>query len=213
MITVQAMDQGKLDKAAALLSGINGGLEKALRSAASRSTQHLKTEAGKKARERYALSQSAINGNRSVRVSYNYGHGVEAEVTFTGYRIPLMKYNGASPGQPTFDTSRTVRVLTGNGWIQSHPGVSARGHVLKSTSPKVFEHAFVARFGSGHTGIYERTGGASRTGRDELREIMGLSVPDMLGSKEVSEQLAEDTMAKFDERLDHEITAILNGWR
>ena len=213
MITIQAMDQGAVDKAAALLQGINGGLEKALRSAASRSTQHLKTAAGQKARERYALSQSAINGNRSVNVAYSYGSGVEARVTFSGTRIPLMKYSGASPGRPTYDTSQTVRVLTGSGWKKVHPGVPARGHVLKSTSPKLFEHGFVARFGSGHTGIFERTGGASQTGRDQISEIMGLSVPDMLGSKEVSEKLAEETMSKFKERLDHEVTAILNGWR
>lgn len=213
VISVQAAGEETIQRAAALLSGINGGLEKAVKSAATRSTQHLKSNAGKAVRERYAIKQGEISSGNQVRVSYDYSNGVTARVTFSGNRIPLFKFNGASPGAPTYDTSRTVRVLTGQGWKQVHPGVAARGHVLKSTSPKKFEHAFVAKFGSGHTGIYERTGGASRTGRDELQEIMGLSVPDMLGSREVEEKLADETMQKFEERLDHEVVALLNGWR
>ena len=42
---------------------------------------------------------------------------------------------------------------------------------------------------------------------------MGSSVPQMLGSPEVEEKLAREAMEKFEERLDHETLAILNGWR
>ncbi len=41
---------------------------------------------------------------------------------------------------------------------------------------------------------------------------MGSSVPQMLGNKEVEEKLAHESMEKFEERLDHEVLRILNGW-
>ena len=51
------------------------------------------------------------------------------------------------------------------------------------------------------------------TGNDELRELMGDSLPQMIGNEEVMEKLSKDAMDKFDERIAHEVDAILNGWR
>ena len=93
-----------------------------------------------------------------------------------------------------------------------HPGVAAAGHQLVSTSPTTFSRAFVAQMKSGHIGIFERTGGKTPTGDAEIRELMGSSVPQMLGNEEVLESLAEKTMAKMDERLEHEVNRILAGW-
>ena len=64
---------------------------------------------------------------------------------------------------------------------------------------------------SGHTGIFERSGGVSSSGADAIKEIMGLSVPQMLGHKEVAEKLSEDTSKKFEERLEHEISRLISG--
>ena len=83
----------------------------------------------------------------------------------------------------------------------------------RSTSPKKFEDAFVARFRSGHVGIFERTGGVTASGRDEIRELMGSSIPQMIGSDEVTEALSNDAGLEFDKRMTHEVDAILNGWR
>lgn len=41
---------------------------------------------------------------------------------------------------------------------------------------------------------------------------MGSSVPQMVGNEEVAQRLAEGAMQKFEERLDHEILRILNGY-
>jgi hypothetical protein len=65
---------------------------------------------------------------------------------------------------------------------------------------------------SGHVGIFERTGGVSSTGSDSIRELMGSSIPQMLGNPEVQQKLTNEAIAKFDERLDHEVQRILNGW-
>lgn len=212
-INVQIADEGTIKKAAALLQGIDGGLEKAVRSAAGRATQHLRTNASKMVRQQYAIKAREVSSANNAKVSYTYNKGVTATVTFGGSVIPLIKFDGSGPAQPAYDNSRKVAVLTGNGWKKVHPGTPARGHAMKGTAPVKFEHAFVARFGSGHVGIYSRTGGATRSGRDELSEIMSLSVPQMLSNEDVEKELSDQAMTKFNERLDHEITAILNGWR
>lgn len=56
-------------------------------------------------------------------------------------------------------------------WRMVHPGAAAYGHVLKSTSPKRFPSAFVAKMSSGHTGIFERTGGMTSGGKAHARRL------------------------------------------
>lgn len=93
-----------------------------------------------------------------------------------------------------------------------HPGIAATGHQFLSTAPTTFSRAFVAQMQSGHIGIFERTGGRTATGDAEIKEIMGSSVPQMLGGDEVKERLGEQAMSKFEERLMHEVDAIVKGW-
>lgn len=209
MITVQAADEGALERAAKMLQGINGGLETALKRAATRSSSHLRTQSTKTIRERYAINAADVKGNERISVKYSYDSGVQATVSFAGSKIPLAKYQGSS-SSPSRKAEK-VRALTSSGWKQVHPSNPAKGHQLKGTAPVSFPHAFFAQMG-GHKGIWSRSGGSTGKGTDELQEIMGSSVPQMLGNEEVQENLAKSTMDKFEERLDHEVLAILNGW-
>ncbi len=61
-------------------------------------------------------------------------------------------------------------------------------------------------------GIFENTGGVTLNGYNQIKEVMGLSVPQMLGKDEVAEKLTKESMQKFVERLDPEILRLLNGW-
>lgn len=199
-----------VDRAELLLAGFPGGVEKALRSAISRTAQHVRTQSGRRVRERYAISKENLRLERNVKIT---NRGGSAALLFSGAKIPLYRFDGASPKAPTQDASRTVAVLTGQGWRRTHPGVAASGHQLKGTAPTRFQNAFVASFGSGHTGIFERTGGMTASGREELREIMGSSLPQMVGSEEVLGKLGKDAEEEFGKRMEHEVDAILNGWR
>ena len=168
-------------------------MEKAVRSAMARSVSHLRTNSVKAVRERYDIAAADVRANENVTVRYSYHDGVQASILFAGRKIPLHRYGGAAPKYP----------------VPGNPNAPAFGHQLKSTSPERFHSAFVARMPvSGHVGLFERTGG-----KDEIQEIMGSSVPQMLGSPEVEERLARESMEKFEDRLDHEINAFLNGWR
>lgn len=210
--TFSEVGKEKLSEAERLLAGIPGGAERAVKSAMTRATAHLRTNAGREIRKRYAISVSALRAEENIKITYSYGSGVQAEVYFSGQKIPLFRYDGSSPSAPTFDKQRTANAIFNGNWRKVHPGVAAAGHQFVSTAPTKFANAFVVHFASGHTGIFERTGGVTSNGRDEIEEIMGSAVPQMLGNEEVAHQLAEGAMQKFEERLDHEILRILNGY-
>ena len=72
----------------------------------------------------------------------------------------------------------------------------------------VFESAFIAKMESGHTGIFERI--TSR--RLPIEEKMGLSAAQMVQNEVIMDQLTQEAQEKVDERLNHEIERILNGY-
>lgn len=218
-IQVSVDAQGAIDRAANLLAGIEDGMEKAMRSAMAKAVKRLQSSNVKAVRERYAISAANIRENENVQVSYSYDSGVQASVRFGGERIPLFRFDGAAPSQPTKDTGRFNLIMKGENaagegkWFLFHPSIPASGHVLKSTSPYSFEKAFVARMGStGHLGIFERTGGMTSNNKDEIEELFGPSVPQMLGSEDVEKRLADEAIQSFEKDLDHSVMAILSGY-
>lgn len=211
-VIIEDIDREAIDRAQKMLAGIDGDFNKALHSAMQRTADFLRTNSVKAIRERYAISAANIRANENVTIRYNYRDGAQAFITFAGHKIPLYRYDGASPAQPAYNTGKWVSVMINGKKARVHPGLPASGHQLKSTSPTRYENAFVAQMKSGHTGIFERTGGMTASGSSEIEEIMGSSVPQMLGSKEVLEKLSHQAMEKFGERIDHEVLRRLNGW-
>lgn len=212
-IQLSVAGQEAVDRAASLLAGVEGGVEKAVRSAMGKAVARLRRSNVNAVRERYAISAADIRENENVQVSYSYDSGVQAYVRFSGARIPLFRFDGASPHQPTKDTSRRVPIMSGEErWRLMYPGVAASGHVLKATSPYQFERAFVAKMRNGHIGIFERTGGMTSHGKDEIEELFGPSVPQMLGSEDVEKALVDEAMQSFEKDLDHDVLAILSGY-
>ncbi len=212
-IRISLTGQETLARAQRLL-GDQDKYRAALKSANKRVGAYIRTNSARAIRERYAIPAAVARAAADVAVHYSeHGGGCQVNINFTGRRIPLYRYTGASPAMPAQDTGRTVRAIVGGHWKLVHPSVEAYGHQLKGTAAKVFHHAFVARMKSGHTGIFQRTGGATAAGGDAIEEIMGSSVPQMLGAKEVYEKLAREASERFDGWLEHEINAFLNGYR
>lgn len=212
------VDKNALERAKKLLAGISGGIEKALYNATSRATTALKVESVKAIQKKYDISSGNIRKNQNIKIIYKRnGNSVDAVIKFNGNKIPLHRYNKAYPKFPTPDKSRTARVFLPDGkdggqWHTFYPGIAASGHQFVSTTPTKFEKAFVASFKSGHTGIFERIGEKTPTGKDKLRELMGSSVPQMIGNEDVRENLIQESLKVFQSRLDHETMRILNGW-
>ena len=209
---VEIVSPELLHNAEQQLADIPGGIEIALKSATKRAVSFLRTQSTKEIRQRYDITRKAIRAEQNIRVNYRYFNGVEARVSFRGNKIPLWRYGGSSPKTPTVNPDKTIMAIVNGNLRPVHPGIAATGHQFLSTAPTTFSRAFVAQMQSGHIGIFERTGGRTATGDAEIKEIMGSSVPQMLGNEDVQESLAEKTMAKMDERLEHEVNRILAGW-
>lgn len=213
VVRIQAAGPGTLDRASALLAGIQGGIYQAVKGAMPRAVSHLRTDSTKAVQEWYAISAANLRANQHINVRYTYQNGVEAAVTFSGRKIPLYRYDGASPKTPAWAEGEWVRAMIQGQWRSVHPGLPAAGHQLKGTAPTRFGHAFVARMKSGHIGIFAQTGGSTSKESDEISELMGSSVPQMLGNEAVTERLTGEALQEFEDRMEHEINALLNGWR
>lgn len=210
----EAAGEEAIGRAKALLAGIPEGVDKAVKAAMSRTVQKLRSGSNKAIQEKYDISDAGIRTEKNVRVRYSYQNGVQATVTFSGRKIPLYRFGGASPTFPTPDIAAGRKPVMAHGeWTMQYPGISARGHQFRDTSPTQFTDAFVARMKSGHIGIFERTGGMTSDGSDAIREIMGSSVAQMVGKQEVAQRLVEEAYQTFETELDKAVYRILTGWR
>ena len=214
---VEFIGAEKFQKAEQMLADVPGGMDRALKSATKRAVSFLRTQSTKEIRQRYDITRKDIRAEQNIRVNYRYFNGIEARVSFRGNKIPLWRYGGSSPKTPTVNPDKTVMAIVNGNLRPVHPGIAAAGHQLLSTAPFKFDNAFVATVKAGtggktHTGIFERTGGRMANGGAAIKEIMGSSVPQMVGGEDVAESLTDQAMDKFEERLVHEVDAIVKGW-
>ncbi|MCC8156354.1 MAG: hypothetical protein LIO54_03645 [Oscillospiraceae bacterium] len=210
--SVDVVGAEKLERIGALLSNIPRGLDRALRAAMVRTTSRVRTQSTAAIRETYDIAAGDVRAAENVRVRYRYGSGVTATVTFAGKKIPLWRYasSGHKPVSP--NGSVWVNAMIEGHWRRVHPGLPGYGRQMKSAAVEHYDNVFTAQMKSGHIGLFERTGGMTASGSDEIHEIMGSSVAQMLANRDVSAHLAEDAAAKFNERLDHEVSRLLHGW-
>lgn len=177
-----------LERAAKLLAGFPGGIEKASLSAVRRAASSGQTGAAREVNKLYYIKtgdfKKYTTSKQSVRKS---GNEISVGVTFGGYHIPLIRFNTR---------------LTSSGRISTQ--------VRRDSAAKVFQRAFRAETESGHINIFERVGRS----RLPISDFYGPSVPQMMGANpELSKAVAEKMSQTFEERMEHEITAIMNGWR
>lgn len=212
-VQVQAAGKETLERAKSILAGIEGGMTKALRAAMTESTRYLRANAAKAVGEEYAISEAAVRAEKNVSVRYTFSGGVQAFVTFRGNKIPLYRYDGTSPAVPRRDTARRVKAIIGGQWRLVNPSLPVSAHQRRDTAPKLFRSAFVEVMSNGHAGIFARNGEETKSGGHAISEVMGKSVPQMLGSRKVAEKLTAEAMEKFEERLEQAVNRILNGGR
>lgn len=104
-----------LQEAEQRLAEFPGGMESAMKRAMARATAYLRTQSTREIRKKYDISRKAIRAEQNIKVSYRYFNGVEAKISFRGNKIPLFRYGGASPSQPTVNPDKTVMaIVNGN---------------------------------------------------------------------------------------------------
>jgi len=219
-ITVTVTDAAgreAVERAETLLAGIPGGVDRAVKAAMRRAVDRLRRESSQTIREKYDIMDAGIRAEKNVRVRYSYQNGVQATVTFSGHKIPLYRFGG-SPKMPEVHRDRTVQAIVKGERVWVHPSVQASGHQFRSTSlsplTKYGNDAFVQRMpGSGHIGIFVRTGGMTAEDSEAIEELMGPSVAQMVGNQKVAEKLTGEAYRSFETELDKAVYRILTGWR
>lgn len=176
-----------IERAETLLAGIPKGAERAFSNAINRGLSHAKTQAFRQVKRVYAVKQTALNETTTTRIQKASTGNLAGSVSFSGVKIPLYQFQ-VTPKEP-------------------RKGQKVRAGVMKGGG-ETFDHAFLAKMRSGHIGIFERL----TSKRLPIEEIMGLSAAQMVQNQVIIDQLTEEAQKKVDERLEHEIERILNGY-
>ena len=178
----------RINRAIAALSHIPGAAPSAIANAINRASETARTEAARKVRESYYIKHGDVIG--AINIKKATPGDLAAAVIAKGGPIALTKFQ-VTPRQPQPGRRAPViaRVKRGGG------GPVAR--------------AFVTKMASGHVGVFNRVGQS----RFPLTQRYGPSVPQMLGSPTVTQWVEQKATEKLDERLNHEITRILEAAR
>ena len=164
-----------------------------------------RTQANKEIRERYDIPLASLRDEHTYNTYHEKiqedGGAVIGYINFAGSKIPLYRFH---PNPKT--RQYTTRYVNGRGGWRVTTDVSAadvKGQMIRRRT------AFIATFPSGHTGIFARTGGKTRTGKDELREYWGFSVQDMLDYPEARENIQNRMAEIIEKRIEHELSRAL----
>lgn len=212
-----------VDKARLLFGDFPARVDSVVRPAIKRTATMVRNETSRAIRERYDISAENLRSEENVQMHHTIGNNVfYAYIHYRSYKgIPLFRFNGVTPKYPKKDTSdTTAAVIAGYGnkakWRMVNPGVEASVHVLKGNSNKKLEDTFVAIMKSGHTGIFKRTGGVTGGiygGSDEIKELYGPNIVQMLGNKAVQDKITKKAETYFVDRMEHEIQRLLDDER
>lgn len=177
-----------LDKATKLLSGIPGGIEKAANSSIARAATSGEAAVAREMNKEYSLNTSDFKKYTkfSQRIQKS-GDEISVGLIFRGVHIPLIRFNTK---------------VTSSGLY--------RVQVKRNTAGATLKHVFRATMDSGHIGLFERYGTSSLP----IKQLLGPSAPQMFGANPALANTVGDNVRKvFEERMEHETTALLNGWR
>lgn len=186
---VDDVGDGSIDRVAKLLAGIPHGADKAIGSAIKRAATSGEAYAARVIRKEYVISAADFKRyTKSKRHVVTADGSTTVNIEFKGNHIPLLK----------FDTK-----------IGSDGRVVTR--VKRSSVKTVFDHVFQKTVGThGHAGIFERVSDK----RLPIEEKLGPSTPQMMSyNDDIAQEIGDKVRETFDQRIEHEMLAVMNGWR
>lgn len=188
LIHIEDVGKNSLDHVNKILAGIgNGsGAIRAVHAALTRAAAKAKTEAGRFAAQEYTIGKGAFMGRTKVRTTVSGGSGgaTSVSILYAGSVIPLLEFN-----------TRYSR------------GGSLTTQVKRTGGAAVLQHAFAAPV-FGQTAVFEHI---NQT-RGPVEQKFGPSTAHMMQNENVIEQMDKTIQETFDQRIDHEISRILNGY-
>ena len=146
-----------------------------------------------------ALARAAAAGKTVAKRAVTQEYAISSS-EFTNRTKNVNNIQRASSGEVSINFGYRGSVIPLSGRVVTR--------VKKSSARQALDHAFEAKMGS-HYGIYERQGEK----RFPVKELFGPATPQMMYSNEVVMDSIEAKMAStYEERIEHEITRVLNGW-
>lgn len=203
MIEVQ---QSQADRINLILGGLKGAPDKAFSNIINRGLATVRSQSSKGIRSIYNITHSNLRADSNITLKKAGKSNLSGEIMFSGFKIPLARFS-VSPNIP--GSKRPLKIS-----------------VLRTSSPTLLQHAFLARTKSGHLGIFERIPGqymGSRIGRNKHSEKIGANTnrttdqfygpaaAQMASNSLVLTQIEAAAQETINKRVEHEITRILNG--
>jgi hypothetical protein len=155
--------------------------------AINRAATTARTEAGRKAREKYYVKHGDVL--KTIKIRQAYAGNLSASVQSKGKRIPLYAF----------------RVLPKT--VQPLRKVPIKAAVKRSEGLKPLGSAFVAHMRSGHMGVFLRAG----KHRFPINERFGPAIPQMIAQPLVSQWVEEKAQERLNQRLQHELSRVIEG--
>lgn len=187
-LTDDVGNSSSIARAQLLLAGIPHAADKAIGSAIKRAATSGEAYAARAVGKFYYVKAGDFKHyTKSKRRITTTAGETTVDIEFRGMHIPLLKF-------------------------QSKVGKDGLVHakVMRSSNGAVLQHAFRQKVGNNHYGLFERVGDT----RYPIEEKFGPSTPQMMAANDdVSQEIGDKVRDTFDQRIEHEITAILNGWR
>lgn len=177
------LDPAALRRATEMLSGIDGGADKALMRAINRTLDTAKTKIASLVTEQYAIKSRDVKAAFSLHKASK--SSLEAELEISGPRIGYSHFKVSPRSDTTGRNRKAVKVE------------------VKKGSPFTVEKGFVWK-----GNVFRRDG----NDRLPVTRMSGPAVAQMAGSEEVMQQVEEHVNEHFSKNLDHEVTALLKGW-
>lgn len=209
------IDSRTIEQVISEIGAFPGAAEQALKGAVKEGIKASRTTAMKEIPGRYHIPAHQLKTESRVKTYFSHKqNSMVGEISFAGRNIPLY-YFKITPYAPGADTGKQPVPVNvgGSEWRMLRPGRTVYAAVYRQNSPKKLSDAFIARFQSGHLGVFERTGGTTGSGRESLRELRGPSIAKMAAAPEIQEQIETVTEEKFRENLTVQIEKIIQNWK
>jgi len=187
-ISIDEANQGTIQRLNKILAGIPGGAYKAAYNAMKRAGDTAKTKAGQFAAAEYTISKSTFMSNVTEKTQISGGNSMggvaSLSISFAGNVLPLLSFNTRY--------SRDGAITT---------------QVKRNGGAATLQHAFAAKV-YGPIAVFERVGAP----RFPVEQKFGPSTGHMMQNEKVVEQMDKTIQETFEQRAEHEILRLLNGW-
>lgn len=182
---VVTISEDGIARANKLLAAVKGGAYRAQHNALKRAAEKAETDAGRFAAEKYAITKRSFMQHTQSRVKLEGAGGsvVKASISFVGAVIPLLEFHT----RWTRGARLSTVVKLGGG-----------GDINRAWIASVF----------GPAAVFERVGNE----RFPIEQKYGPSTAHMMQEETVISRMDEVIADTFEQRLEHEIYRLLNGF-